>query len=88
MKKIFLLAIAAFMFTTGMQAQIVRSQSATIEREKTPSNTQWYLRFGVGLAKWVGSDLKDAEMDDYMNAKAGYDPTIGFHKPIGTSNLY
>ena len=54
MKKIFLLAIAAFMFTTGMQAQIVRSQSATIEREKTPSNTQWYLRFGVGLAKWVG----------------------------------
>ena len=88
MKKIFLLAIAAFMFTTGMQAQIVRSQSATIEREKTPSNTQWYLRFGVGLAKWVGSDLKDAEMDDYMKAKAGYDLTIGFHKPIGTSTLY
>ena len=87
MKKIFLLAIAAFMFTTGMQAQIVRSQSATIEREKTPSNTQWYMRVGVGFAKWVGSDW---EMDDNESNKAniGYDFMFGFQKKFGSSDLY
>lgn len=87
MKKIFLLAIAAFMFTTGMQAQIVRSQSATIEREKTPSNTQWYMRVGIGFAKWVGSDW---EMDDDESNKAniGYDFMFGFQKKFGSSDLY
>ena len=94
MKKIFLLAIAAFMFTTGMQAQIVRSQSTSIQREKTPSNTQWYMRLGVGLAKWTGDDADDyaaSVLDDEdakIKSKAGYDFMFGFHKPIGNSSLY
>ncbi|MGM9693344.1 MAG: outer membrane beta-barrel protein [Alloprevotella sp.] len=87
MKKIFLLAIAAFMFTTGMQAQIVRSQSATIEREKTPSNTQWYMRVGVGFAKWVGSDW-ETDDDESNKANIGYDFMFGFQKKFGSSDLY
>ena len=84
MKKIFLLAIAAFMFTTGMQAQIVRSQSTSIQREKTPSNTRWYMRLGLGLSKFVGEDVKDAD----LSAKPSYDFMFGFQKPIAQSSAY
>lgn len=82
MKKFFLL-ISAVLFCIGTEAQIVSSQSVSIQREaKIPSETIWYLRGGLNMMGFSGDGA------DGLSKKTGYNFVYGFQKPIGTIGTY
>ena len=78
MKKLLFMA-AALLLCVGMQAQIVSSRSSIVRHESTPSNTQWYLRAGLGVMNLAGTEA---------DANIGYNATFGFQKGLGGAGAY
>lgn len=78
MKKL-LSIVAALLLCVGVQAQIVSSRSAIVKSERTPSNTQWYLRAGLGVMNLAGSEA---------DSNIGYNATFGYQKPLGSYGGY
>lgn len=82
MKKVSLF-FAALLFCAGIQAQIVTSSSRRITTTtRTPSTTTHYMRLGLNFMHYTGDGAEG------LDGKLGYDFTLGFQKPIGTSGLY
>ena len=86
MKKIIIVALMA---VVGMaaNAQLVKSRTFTEKK----SNTMWYFRAGLAMNNAAGAgvdNLLSVSDENSAGAKAGYDFSVGFHKPISNFGLY
>lgn len=86
MKKVFFILV--LFFAVGVNAQIVTSRSWVEEKAKPAkkNSTSWYLRGGFNIMSLVPAD--NAAGKDYYGSKLGYDLSLGFQKPMGSSGLY
>lgn len=74
--------IAAVLWCTGIQAQIVSSRSVGIKSEKVASTTECFWRAGLNIMNFAGDGGED------LDSRIGYSIVYGFMKPMGNAGIY
>jgi hypothetical protein len=95
MKKLIALATLALIGTGFANARLVRSRTVG-ERAKTP--TEWIVRTGLSINNATGSAVsglkgedtdRDGDFSKYsIGPQCGWDVSVAFNKPIGSSGAY
>jgi hypothetical protein len=97
MKKLIVLAAIALIGTGFADARVIRSRTTGTRTPVASTPTEWIIRTGLSINNAAGpavgflkyDDSDDEETDSYsVGPRCGWDLSVAFNKPLGTSGAY